>query len=235
MNYYKLPDFSFYQDKPDTPQGIDFTQTRQQTRGVILRAGQNLWEDNEFDISWKNAKAAGLARGSYYFYDSRADPKRQAEKYADVLGNDPGEMELWCDFEERYGGAFTGWKHWYDFMERLKVLLPHKQLGVYTGFYYFNEFAFGKKYFAQYPLWIAWYNPNPPLVPSIWKDWTYWQFTDDYPSDGWGAESNEIDMNYFAGSEADFIKRYGLGNSPDVKSTLDADFGAIGRARYNEQ
>src|SRR5688572_8180344 len=123
LNYYKFPDVSFWQDDPTTPQGINFAKMRNLTRGVVIRAGQNLWEDNEFKISWANAKQAGLTRGSYWFYDSRANPKRQAEKWVEVMGNDLGEMEMWCDFEERYNGQYRGWRHWFDFMERLCVLL----------------------------------------------------------------------------------------------------------------
>lgn len=227
---YQLPDYSFYQygwnqTITEIERYIDFHALRQKTRGVILRAGQNLWRDKAFDVSWRNAKEAGLLRGSYWFYDSRANPKRQAEKWVETLGDDPGEMELWCDFEEQYGGAFGGWKHWYDFMENLRLLLPNKKLGVYTGYYYWQEFAAGVDYFGQYPLWIAWYNTTPPKVPSIWDKWTYWQFTDDHPAAGWGAQSNEIDMNYFAGSEADFLARYGVGGSPTYKSTLLANMG----------
>src|SRR5690606_39719293 len=85
-NYFKIPDVSFWQDDPTTPPGINFTKMKTLTHGVIIRAGQNLWEDNEFKISWANAKKAGLARGSYWFYDSRANPKRQAEKWVEVMG-----------------------------------------------------------------------------------------------------------------------------------------------------
>lgn len=222
---YQLPDFSFYQDKPNTPQGIDFTQTRKKTRGVILRAGQNLWKDDEFDISWRNAKAAGLLRGSYWFYDSRAHPKRQAEKWVETLGNDTGEMEMWCDFEERYGGQHSGWKNWYDFMEAIKTLLPNKQLGVYTGYYYWQDFASGVRYFEQYPLWIAAYGTTTPRIPPIWKTWLLHQYTDDYPSEGWGAESHEIDMNFFNGTEAEFLARYGVGETPNKTNTLVAKYG----------
>jgi hypothetical protein len=35
---------------------------------IIIRAGQNLWEDREFDISWKASKGV-LPRGSYWFFD----------------------------------------------------------------------------------------------------------------------------------------------------------------------
>ena len=172
LTSFILPDVSFWQDDPTTPQGINFGQMAQMTRGVIIRAGQNLWEDVKFKTSWQGAKRAGLLRASYWFYDSRANPKRQAEKWAEVLGDDPGEMELWCDFEERYNGPFKGWRHWFDFMERLKVLLPDKKLGVYTGYFYWLEFAAGVTYFAQYPLWIAAYNTAAPRIPPIWNDWT---------------------------------------------------------------
>jgi len=204
-----IPDISFWQDDPTTPLGVDFEVMRTQTPAVIIRAGQNLWKDNEFDISWKNAKEAGLLRGSYWFYDSRANPKRQAEKYVEVLGNDSGEMEMWCDFEDRYGGDFGGQQNWYDFMERIKVLLPNKQLGVYTGYYYWLEHITPKnKYFAQYPLWLAWYNPNPPLIPKDWKNWLYWQYTDNGDGKKYGVESLNIDLNYFNGTEEDFKNRY---------------------------
>ncbi len=208
LSAFKLPDISFWQDDPTTPQDINFQKMAQLTRGVIIRAGQNLWEDIKFKASWRGAKQAGLLRGSYWFYDSRANPKRQAEKWAQVLGDDPGEMEMWCDFEERYGGQFQGWKHWFTFMERLKVLLPNKKLGVYTGYYYWLEFAAGVTYFSQYPLWIAAYNTDAPRIPPIWDDWTFWQFTDNGDGTLFGVESKNIDLNYFKGTEAEFLARY---------------------------
>ncbi len=222
LTSFKLPDISFWQDDPTTPGDINFEKMAQMTRGVIIRAGQNTWEDIKFKASWQGAKASGLLRGSYWFYDSRANPKRQAEKWAQVLGNDAGEMELWCDFEERYGGPYQGWKHWFDFMERLKVLLPNKKLGVYTGYYYWLEFAAGVTYFSQYPLWIAAYNTEGPQVPPIWDDWTYWQFTDNGDGTLFGVESKNIDLNYFKGTEEEFLARY---PTTQVQATLVAKFG----------
>lgn len=220
MSKFILPDVSFWQDNPNTPKGIDFNKMKTQTSSVIIRAGQNLWQDNEFDISWKNAKNAGMYRGSYWFYDSRANPKRQAEKWVEIMGNDLGELPMWCDFEDRYGGDFHGWKHWFNFMERLKQLIPNKELGVYTGYYYWQEFASGVKYFSQYPLWIAWYNPFEPLVPSIWKDWTLWQYTDNGDGNLYGVESKNIDLNYFNGTEAEFMKFFNLDSNP-IPSTKE--------------
>ena len=242
MNFYKLPDFSFWQDDPTTAEPINFEALRQKSRAVILRAGQNTWKDKTFTTNYINAKAAGVLRGTYYFYDSRADPKRQAETWAKALGGDLGEMEHFADFEDNYGGPWRGWQHWYDFMENMKTMVPGIKLGVYTGYYYWRENTnylttgitnASLNYFGQYPLWLAWYNPSPPFIPAPWDKWLLWQYTDDYPSDGWGAESHEIDMNYFNGSEADFIARYGVVNSPN-KPTLSAQFG-INTVIYQEK
>jgi hypothetical protein len=41
LTSFKLPDVSFWQDDPTTPQGINFEKMAQMTRGVIIRAGQN--------------------------------------------------------------------------------------------------------------------------------------------------------------------------------------------------
>ncbi len=125
------PDVSFYQDDPQTPQGIDFIKMRKAGAGyVIIRAGQNLWGDRDFKANWREAKAAGIPRGSYWFYDSRADPKRQAELWVSQFDGDFGDLPLWCDFEDNYGGSYRGWKHWYTFIERIKVLTSNVEIGV---------------------------------------------------------------------------------------------------------
>src|SRR5689334_6683785 len=84
-NYVIGPDVSFYEDDPETPQGIDFIKMRANAGFVIVRAGQNLWPDPDFKINWREAKKAGMPRGSYWFYDSRVDPKRQAEIWASMF------------------------------------------------------------------------------------------------------------------------------------------------------
>ncbi|HEY2982233.1 MAG TPA: GH25 family lysozyme, partial [Anaerolineales bacterium] len=98
------PDVSFYQDDPETPQGIDFAKMKLATDFVVIRAGQNLWPDPDFRYNWTEARRAKLRRGSYWFYDSRANPKRQAELWVEVLNGDLGELPLFADLEDSYGG-----------------------------------------------------------------------------------------------------------------------------------
>ncbi|MBK7450809.1 MAG: SH3 domain-containing protein [Anaerolineales bacterium] len=216
------PDISFYQDDPQTPQGVNFIKMRESAYYVIVRAGQNLWGDRDFKVNWREAKAAGLPRGSYWFYDSRVDPKLQAEKWVSMFDGDFGELPLWGDFEDTYNGPFRGWKNWYNFIERVKQLIPsNKEIGVYTGYYYWRENTAGVgipnaslQYFEQYPLWIANYGVNSPLVPQPWDTWTLWQFTDNGDGAIYGVESLNIDLNYFNGDLAAFRQRFGLSDTP---------------------
>lgn len=239
MIRYRFPDVSMYQDDNSTPLGIDFAVMRQQTSAVIIRTGQNLWIDPDFRTNWKTAKEAGLHRGSYWFYDSRADPKKQAELWVSALAGDLGELPLWCDFEDTYGGAFGGWKHWFDFIEQLKQLVPGKAIGIYTGYYYWLENTITKgipkaslNYFKQYPLWIAAYNNFAPTVPTPWDDWTFWQFTDNGDGSLYGVESKNIDLNYFNGDEAEFYQFFRLSETvplPDDEKSFQV------KALYGEK
>lgn len=216
MNQLLGTDISFYQDDNNTPQGIDFQAMAKTTSFVIIRSGQNNWIDSDFKVNWRNAKQAGIPRGSYWFYDSRADPKKQAQLWVDILGDDLGELPLWCDFEDRYGGIFGTWQHWYDFIEIIKQLTNGKQIGIYTGYYYWIEFTINKfipnkslEYFVQYPLWIAAYNNTAPLIPKPWTEWSLWQFTDKGNGKLYGVESRNIDLNYASDY---FAKQYNLSN-----------------------
>lgn len=213
------PDVSFYQDDPGTPNGINFTRMNQAADFVIIRAGQNTWIDSDFKDNWQRAKKEGLPRGSYWFYDSRADPKQQAELWASLLTGDMGELPLFADLEETYGGEFQGWNHWKQFLERLKELVGQKEIGIYTAYYYWLNNAPNAvtqatelEYFHRYPLWIANYGVSQPSVPKPWSanEWILWQFT--AMGDGllYGAESREIDLNYFNGDAQAFAQRFNV-------------------------
>ena len=50
------PDVSFYQDDPETPQGIDFKKMAITAGYVIIRAGQNIWVDSDFKANWREVE-----------------------------------------------------------------------------------------------------------------------------------------------------------------------------------
>lgn len=217
------PDVSFYQDDPDTPEQIDFVKMRQAAEYVIIRVGQNLWPDPDFKYNWTEAKKAWLPRGSYWYYDSRADPKRQAELWVETMDGDLGELPLFADFEEAYGGPFKGWRKWYDFLQRLKELVGQKEIAIYTAYYYWRDHAPNPttepqnlEYFHQYPLWIAHYGVTAPTIPKPWgtNEWLFWQFTEVGDGKLYGVESKGIDLNYFNGDVDAFRDRFGITQPP---------------------
>ncbi len=217
MNRVLGLDVSFYQNEPDTVQGINFQKMQEAGDFVIIRAGQNLWPDPDFKFNWQESKKAGIPRGSYWFYDSRVDPKTQAEIWFELMNKDLGELPLFADFEERFKGKYSGWRKWYDFLERMRSLVGDKEIGIYTAYYYWTDNAPNSitqasnlEYFHQYPLWVAHYGVEEPRIPKPWKkdEWLFWQFSEVGNGKAFGVESKSIDLNYFNGEESDFKERF---------------------------
>jgi len=184
-------DTSFYDGE------VDWARVRQLCNQVIIRAGQGSWPDSMFQRNWAGAKLVGLKRSSYWYYDSRTPPKSQAERWVSYLGDDTGDM-LFLDLEESYGGDYSGWRYWVEFLERLKELVPN-DIGIYTAPYYWKDNTPNDEdllYFAQYPLWIANYQVNNPTVPAPWRTWQYWQYTDKGDNSYYGVQNSSVDLNY---------------------------------------
>lgn len=215
-------DVSFYQDNNETPQQIDFNKMKSYGASfVIVRAGQNLYPDPDFQYNWKNAKSVGLPRSSYWFLDIHSSGKVQAQKYLTVLDGDLGEGLLFVDYEKDLQGAFPVWNEVYNFItELMNNGISKSKIGIYTGYFFWVEHGplsiTQRDWFAQFPLWIAWYTTNPDFVkiPPSWVDCLVWQ--DGTPSIGLqvGVESKEIDHNKFNGDDVKF-KLY-FGDSPNI-------------------
>lgn len=206
-----IADFSFWQDDDFTPYKIDMKTAYQAgLDGVILRAGQNTWIDEDYLDYCKNADEAGLPRGAYWFFDSRVSPIPQADLFADIveMSGDFPALGIWADYEEKYGGVYGGEKHFKQFIDKLQLRFPGKLIGVYTGPSYWREHTtvLGRGYFKKFPLWIANYKVFEPDIPPPWgkNDWRLWQFTAEGDGAKFGAESKEIDLNYFNGDLDDY-------------------------------
>lgn len=204
-------DVSFWQDDNSTLRKIDFA--RMKANGaefVIIRVGQATWVDKDFLDYWHNSKGV-LPRGTYWYYDNKVNPVFQAELYIDQLSDDYGELPMWADFEDSTDGAFGTYKHWHTFIERLKVLTPNKEIGIYTRAEYFNSrVPKTYSYFTKFPLWIAHYGADKPDIPRGWADWTLWQHTENGDGLAYGVESKGIDLNYFNGDLQAFQNRFNL-------------------------
>jgi lysozyme len=214
-----ITDVSFYEDDPQTPRHIDFVKMKNAgVSGTIVRAGQRNWTDTSFAQSWADAKAAGVPRGSYWFLDSRATPESQAHMYADILGDvDFGELPLFVDFEAIRDVPNTTATQLKVFIERLKILIPGKEIMIYTGPYYWSDNVPTSMhdYFDQYELWIANYGAQMPTIPKPWDTWAFWQFSEEGAGPIYGTEGR-VDLNYFNGDVQAFKVRFGITDQPPI-------------------
>jgi GH25 family lysozyme M1 (1,4-beta-N-acetylmuramidase) len=224
----KIPDISFWQGE------INYYDMRQKTDALIIRAGQNLWKDSQFDNNWRRAKEYGIKRGSYFFYDDRVSPGKQAALWASLLRDDYPEMEIWCDWENSYGGAYKGLANVVAFMQAVEQLLPGVKIGLYTGYWWFRDNSDAVMHVNQYaylrsrPLFEAWYaaSASSVLIPAPWNSIFLWQFGTPAVGKEYGAQSEEIDMSYINMTEADFDIRYG-GVIPPVEGAIMTRYEAV--------
>jgi GH25 family lysozyme M1 (1,4-beta-N-acetylmuramidase) len=204
-------DISFYQDTANFLKMLE-----NDVKGVILRAGQNTWIDIKFHEFMLAAEKAGMLVGSYWFYDSRVEPKEQAKKWKEALGTFKTPLYCWADYEENYGGQYGGWKKFYDFLEACKELMPDRKFGIYTGYYYWLEHSpittASLNYFKDYPLWLAWYTDDVSFVkiPKPWDKMILWQKTSSGDGTKYGVGSKEVDIDLFMGSAEEFNEMFGF-------------------------
>jgi len=210
-----VPDVSFYQDR------INFnTMLAAGAAGAIIRAGQNTWVDSQFHTNWPAARAAGLPRSTYWFYDSRVSPETQAALWWSLIKDDPGELPHFADFEESYGGPYGSKAHFKTFLLEFQRLsgLPVSMIGIYTGFYWWGDRVGNDPFFAQFPLWLAWYSSMSVVrVPLPWSesDLLFWQFTSHGNGPSYGVSSENIDLSWYCCNYQNFRERFNLdGTNP---------------------
>ena len=154
-------DISFWQGSPDFEKmkkaGATF---------VYIKASQNVWADKSFQTNWEGAKAAGLLRGAYHFYDMRdgsESPKHQAEYFANLLADDPGELLPALDFESPgiagypdYPGHDQSDKIVRQFADKVKRILGFYPM-LYTNLAGIMHLDPMTELVKNMALWIDWY------------------------------------------------------------------------------
>ena len=187
-------------------------------KGVFIKCAQGSTPDPKFVENWAKARQAKIPRGTYFFYDSRVDPKSQAAKWWDLIKGDKGELMHFLDLEENYGGNWKGWRNWKICLQEFMRLsaLPASKIGIYTGYYYWianspTSLA-DLNWFAQFALWLAWYTlvAENVKIPKPWTTLLFWQFGTPVEGEKFGVESLEIDESYFNGDEQTYKRRFGL-------------------------
>lgn len=220
-NKVLIVDISKWQDDPNTAKIVDFEKMKSKgVQGIILKCGEGNAIDRAFLAYVKELNYVGIPFGIYWYYNNKYPPRNQAKLLESTIRDNHiiPLLGVWLDLEDRNPGNYIGWKHWYDFLHELKIrLIPTRKIGIYTGHYYFTEFtqqagipSESLQWFAQFPLWIASYGYAPRATKPWGDSWTLWQFTDVLDGLAYGAESKELDGNYFNGNLEEFKKFFNL-------------------------
>lgn len=191
-------DISAYQgneiDTLTTASGLGF---------IICKATEGItYTDPDFAHNWSAISAKGFVRGAYHFYHSNDDPTAQAANFLKVIGNlNPADLPPIIDVEETSinnttsGNLPTVSEVQTTLLAFLNIIESKtgRRPMIYTDTNIGNAYL-GNPVFSKYPLYLAYYNTNPPAqLPGAWKGgkWTIWQKTD---SQAVGAYKNDYDV-----------------------------------------
>jgi lysozyme len=168
-------DVSFYQEV------IDWNQVAQSSvKFAIVRIGDGLGEDDQFENNWNGARNAGLIRGAYQFFRAARDPDAMADIVIRKVGRlGPGDLPVVLDLEgasiqdQAPATVIANARRWLAAVEAGTGKRPI----IYTGFYVWRD-QIGDPDFSEYPLWIAAYVNRCPDISDHWNRWTFWQTSD---------------------------------------------------------
>jgi MYXO-CTERM domain-containing protein len=170
--------------------------------------------DSRFDDNWAGAKAAGVLRGPYQYFESGQDAIAQADVMLARLSDyGPGDLPPVIDVEDPTNTpnpqaylAKVG--DWMDYVENALGVRPI----IYTGKYYWQDKLANSSDFAGDLLWLAHYTSGCPNTPDAWSEWAFWQYSSTGSIPG---ISGNVDRNVFGGSLDDLLALAGQGECGD--------------------
>lgn len=203
-------DVSRWQDNNSTAQQMNFTKAvAMGAKFVFIKSSQRLWTDEDILYNWKTAKRAGLLRGAYHFLDWDVSPKAQAQYAWSIIKDDPGELPPVIDFEYWNPPPTNAYDLLWQYVVEMERLSRKKPI-IYTGAFFWDVHGSDAAVWKNYPLWIASYSTQEYMENNMarltpWDRWTFWQYTSKGDGLAFGAESLDLDMNWFNGSLNDLL------------------------------
>jgi lysozyme len=151
--------------------------------------------DSQFTANWSGARHASVLRGAYQFFRPEEDPIEQANLLINALrAHGRGELPPVIDIEVTGGLPLAT----VVANARLWIEQVRSQLGVepivYTNYGMFRWG--GAEPLARQLLWLAHYTDQCPSIPPPWREWTFWQYSENGVVDG---IDGPVDLDVFAG------------------------------------
>jgi GH25 family lysozyme M1 (1,4-beta-N-acetylmuramidase) len=213
-------DVSEYDDAVDWPTakaaGIEF---------AFVRVSDGLaFPDTKFATYWPGARAAGVARGAYQYFEPNVDPIQQADFLLSSIGTLlPGDLPPVLDLETADGlstaDVTAAAQMW---VGEITSAIGRPPI-VYAGLYSWPTLTDGADMTTS-PLWIAQYTTAAcPDIPDPWTSWLFWQHSDTGVVNG--VTSSQLDLDVFNGT-ADQLSAFTIGGGTPC-GVIDASGGTI--------
>lgn len=174
---------------------IDFSRVKAAGKKfVYIRAGYGLSQDVYFLQNARNAHAAGLQTGFYFYVTARNEiqARQQAEFFASLIRDQPYTCRPAVDFED-----FTGLSD----SELNQIALAFAQtLETASGhlpLFYTDTSSAADLWdpeLTHYPLWIAEYDVSEPSTTGRWPGWVGFQYGAGYVD----GINGDVDLDLFS-------------------------------------
>jgi len=153
--------------------------------------------DAEYAANKSGAMAAGLAFGSYHFYETSEGPDAQASHFLSQIGDVSGQLPPVVDVETAPSGSVTNLAaDVQSFVAQVKQATGCQPI-IYSNRSIWDTYL--KFDTSEYPLWLAEYSSSITL-PSTAASWVFWQYSQ---SGSDGGVSGAVDTDVFNGRAAD--------------------------------
>ena len=164
-------------DISEFQQGINFNKMKNDgIKALIIRAGygrESSQKDCMFESHYRNAKAAGLKIGVYWYSyaDSAGDAEKEAKACLECINNKSLDMPIYYDLEDN-SQTKLGKAKLTEIAERFCETIKKSgyRAGVYANLNWFNNYLDYDKLKKKYSIWLAQYNSVNELSCDIWQN-----------------------------------------------------------------
>ena len=155
--------------------------------------------DTQYQNNWNAKKDSNILVGAYHYYRPNENSIEQAENFIQHVSLKKGNLPPVLDIERQskvqtMAQLKIGLQKWLDKVEEHYGVQPI----IYSGSKFYSTFL--QEEFADYPLWVA--NFNPTKVP-VNHNWRFWQYSDKGKVAG---ISVKVDINVFDGEVKELIE-----------------------------
>lgn len=186
---------------------IDFDAARRGgTHFVFIKGTEGKdYIDPNFYENWRNARAAGVARGAYHFMTWCSLASDQARWFAEKVPNDPDALPPVLDLEWNNSSSCKNKFNRADILEKVRVMLAAMEAHtgklpiIYTDINFHRDILAGENFDNAF--WLR-STAAEPQQKYYQRPWTFWQWTQTGTMSG---IRGEVDRNAFYGDESEWV------------------------------